>query len=503
MSRASTFPWAASTPKLPTFGPPAGGGSMVDLRTRRRTRDEPLVDWSARRTPTIGLRRCGQHSGTLGDGSDTAEITVDTMQHYQTISGWEAHAQSGQDSPDFPRFQDRLFDLAVNDLGINRLRLEAWSGMEADRDFFSDPDPGQRAALSWRCRRFAPINDDADPHHINWAGFQFSRIDSYVERVVLPVQRRLEARGETLFVNLLYDSFMNQCPSGTEYPHANPDEYAEFVLAVSLHLRQKYGLVPDAWELILEPDNTGRWNGEKMGTAMVAAAHALEANGFTPRFIAPSNTSAARSLQAFDRMVAVPGVLSYLSEYSYHRYDNPSEETIRQIAERAERYHVRTSMLEHIGSGYEDLHEDLKVGQVSAWQQMGLAYTTTRDKGGEHYLIDEGATGDAMIRLASRSRYLRQYFRYIRRGAVRVGATSTEERLDPLAFINANGNAVVVVKANAGGEISVTGIPAGRYGIRYTTDNETDTAQPDVELAPGAVLHTAIPAEGVLTLYQL
>ncbi len=39
-------------------------------------------------------------------------------------------------------------------------------------------------------------------------------------------------------------------------------------------------------------------------------------------------------------------------------------------------------MLEHIGSGTDDLYKDLTVGNVSRWQQFTLAFPSTADNGG-------------------------------------------------------------------------------------------------------------------------
>ena len=41
-------------------------------------------------------------------------------------------------------------------------------------------------------------------------------------------------------------------------------------------------------------------------------------------------------------------------------------------------------MLEHIESDYHDLHEDLRLGQNSSWQQFTLAYCVS-DNGAQYY----------------------------------------------------------------------------------------------------------------------
>jgi hypothetical protein len=73
--------------------------------------------------------------------------------------------------------------------------------------------------------------------------------------------------------------------------------------------------------------------------------------------------------------------------------------------------------------------------------------------------------------------------------------------LDPVAFQNANGKYVVVTKASAAGQVSVAGLPAGTYGVTYTTSNQSLVSVPDVTIVAGAVLATSIPSAGVITIF--
>jgi len=421
-----------------------------------------------------------------------ARIVIDPGVHYQRITGWEASAQPGEIAAPPSVYRDRLAELAVNDLGINRLRVKVRSGAENSRDYWAEMRAG-RLRENWRCVRYATVNDNADPGVIDRGGFHWGDLDAQIEDVVLPMKRRLEARGEHLFVNLLYVAFYNQCPN-VPYIHTNPEEYAEFILAASLHLRQKYAIVPDAWEVVLEPDNTPFWRGRQLGEAIAATGRRLKAAGFAPRFIAPSTTSMANTVPYFDQLVRVPGALQWMSEISYHRYHGTGAANLRAIAERAERYHIDSAMLEHIGSGYDDLQRDLEIGRVSAWQEFALAFPTG-DNGAQYYLVGK----DGSVEPARRTRFLRQYFHYVRAGAVRIGATSDNPDLDPLAFVNADGRYVVVVKADAPGSVSIAGLPAGKYVVSYTTDDQAgrETA---VTLVSGGQLSARIPARGVMTI---
>jgi hypothetical protein len=59
-----------------------------------------------------------------------------------------------------------------------------------------------------------------------------------------------------------------------------------------------------------------------------------------------------------------------------------------------------------------------------------------------------------------------------------------------------------VVKAAAGGIVAIDGLPAGTYGIKYTTSSEYDVDLADKSIGGGESLISSIPAAGVLTVYQ-
>ena len=431
-----------------------------------------------------------------------ATIKLDPQRKFQIITGWEATAQAGENhSPAFELYKDELFDRAVDDLGINRLRLEIRSGAENPEDFFSAFKAKKISEEEFRAHYYEAINDNGDPFFADPKGFQFSELDSTVESVVLPLKKRLAARGEKLFVNLNYVDF-SEWRGAANVRHRNePEEYAEFILAVYRHMKEKYGFVPDAVEVVLEPDNKTGWTGTDIGRAIVAAARRLKADGFEPAFIAPGTTNTANAPDYIDEIARVPGAMQYVTEFSYHRYCCASPPILERIAERAAKFGKRTAMLEWIGADYNTLHEDLKIGRNSAWQQFALAFPNQPDNGAQYFLIDDRQPEKTVLAAGSRTNFLRQYFRYIRAGAQRIGAESTNRNFDPLAFINSNGRYVVVVKADAPGTVGVRNLPPGKYGVSYATAKEYGISLPDVTLASGEALSASIPSSGVMTIF--
>ena len=428
-------------------------------------------------------------------------ITVVPAVALQTMRGWEATAQAGQDECDpvaFANYRDPLYDRVVTELGINRLRLEFRSGVENPRDGFAELVAGTIDRGEWRNFRYAAINDNGDPTSVNPAGFHFTEMDRAIDNVVTPIRNRLLARGEALYVTLTYVDFSGQ-GAGTLFHKEAPAEYAELLHTAFQHIQSRYGWVPDAVEMVLEPDNAV-WSGTQIGAALVAAGDRLAAAGYRPDFIAPSNSNMGRAITWFDELVAVPRVTQYLTDLAYHRYGGVSTANLQALSARAVAFGIRAGMLEHKGSGYQDLHQDLTLGRNSTWQQYILGWCDTADIGGRYYLVDVSTPTAPVISLASRTRFLQQYFRDVRFGAVRHEAVSTSGTFAPVAFRNTTGRWVVVVKASAGGTFSVAGLPAGTYGLTYTTSSTVRTALPDATISAGQPLIATIPASGVLTV---
>lgn len=437
-----------------------------------------------------------------------AQIMIDPNTSYQTMVGWEAVSQAGQlnetDSitnksnlnPAFANYKNQLYDQAVNDLGLNRIRLEIRAGLENPVDYFDKYLNGQITFDTYKALWYEIINDDNDPQNINPNGFKFSELDFFTETLVIPIKQRLADRGEKLYVNLNYVDF-----SASAFEHKNfPEEYAEFMLAAFIHMRDKYGFTPDAIEIILEPDTIANWNASQIGNCIVAAGNRLRANGFNPDFVAPSCTSMFNSLTYFDQLIQVPGVTQFITELSYHRYAGATTAALQGFASRGAQYKIDTSHLELIGATQQDLHADLTVANNSSWQQYALAFPVDTDDGGVYYIVGSNPNNPT-VTLGSRAKFLRQYFRFIRSGALRIKATTTSDAFEPAVFVNTDGKFVAVVKALVGGNIMLQGLPAGTYGVKYTTPSQYDVDATDITIAAGQMLNTFIPRDGVITIY--
>jgi hypothetical protein len=207
------------------------------------------------------------------------------------------------------------------------------------------------------------------------------------------------------------------------------------------------------------------------------------------------------TLPYLEGIAGVPGATSLISELCYHRYGEQSVETAKQIGQRAQKLNVKTAMLERMGADYRTLHEDLKFANVSSWMQFTLAFWNPKDNGGKLYIVDLTDPANPKLKLSRRAKMLRQYFRYIEPGAVRVEARSDKKSVDPVAFINRDGKFVIVVKVESSADFEVHGIPAGKYGITFTTRTKYNRQLNDRSCSSGCVIRATMPKPGVMTIY--
>lgn len=103
--------------------------------------------------------------------------------------------------------------------------------------------------------------------------------------------------------------------------------------------------------------------------------------------------------------------------------------------------------------------------------------------------------------MGKRSRLLREYFKHIRPGAVRIGASTSNPRVDPVAFLNSNGRSVVVIKAAANGNATITNLPAGRYLVSSAVvDDATANKEEYVNHNGSEPFKVTIPGRGVVAV---
>jgi len=97
------------------------------------------------------------------------------------------------------------------------------------------------------------------------------------------------------------------------------------------------------------------------------------------------------------------------------------------------------------------------------------------------------------------------YSRFVRPGAVRIAATTSDSDLDLTAFKNTNGSVAVVALNTATSPVSAsfslagTGIPNGAKVTPYLTDASKDTAKQKKVKVAGGEFSATLPARSLVT----
>ena len=440
--------------------------------------------------------------GPVKPAPSKIQITLDPSVRHQKISGWEyTDGLPGGDNsqtytvwwPRFNQYKDSLYDQAA-DLGLNRVRFGFSGGIEGPDDGLWAQYLAGKITVTDTYRHVTKVvSSNRHAKVLDLSGFQFASTDFIIRNMTLPMKQRLEARGEKLYFIGYYSGFRIRRGS----LHSDPAFYARFVLAVFEHMKQTFGFVPDIWEIINEPENCPDWvDGSPIGPAMVKTAAVLAAHGYHPKFSAPSPSFISNAFRYFNEIRSVRKATSLLSEFTYHYYNvGWTVSQLQQIGALGVHYGFDTGMNESAGakSGY--LHADLKYANNSFWMEGGLADVNYEPNNAAYFVVD------AKNNVAPESNTLvfRQYFHYIRPGAVRIDANSQNAKVDPLAFINANGSYVVVIKtAAAEKNITVSNLPTGTYGI---TDS-LGRSHADYNVTNGT-LSTQISGAGYLTIFGI
>ena len=439
---------------------------------------------------------------SLASSSKAVDVQFDPNTKYQTLKGWESilsgfevNESNGSYSPAWVQSAPKIMNFLVNEMGINRVRVELPSGSENPVDYFARFQAGQLDYDGMKSHFYEKINDNGDPNVTNADGFHFGLVDFRIDNELLPIKRAVEANGEKLYISVCYVDF-NGDSQGSLRHGTTPPEYAELVTVFFDHLKTKYGITPDALEIILEPENTADWNdGGNVGRGAVAAAAKLKSAGYAPEFIAPSTVSAGNAVPFFNAAVAVNGAANLFSMLSYHRYSSGDYAAIYQAA-RARG--VQTGMLEFFTASVDDLVQDLTVANVSAWEKYAIAAPNSNSDYAYLY-ADVSNPANPVVTFGAKAAQMMPYFRFARLGAVRVAATSNSGGVTPVGFVNTNGTHVLVVKGN-GAALAVRGMRDGVYGVRSVANDGRVTNAADIT-ASGGVLNVTVPA-GVSAIYD-
>jgi len=409
-----------------------------------------------------------------GCQAQDAVVTVDTSVRHQTILGW------GKTCPWAPAPQlarEIVIDRAVNDLGITRLRYEPPSGNR----------PG------WRCWEW--LNDNDDPRAINWDALDTEALDQRARDWIVPFKDAVEARGEpfSLYVS---PSFFDGGSSGTVPPWylRDPEEYAEFAASVLLRLRDTWGVTADYYSICNEAGNNNPFTPQVVASMIRATVPRLRELGFPTMIQFPESINVAVAMRYIEAVQDQPDLWPDIGLVAYHLYGN--NDRLAELREFAFARGLPTAQTEFMNLTIDHLYTDLTVGGCSHWEIYGLA--------SPDYATIEGGISSDSFRGGNHYWRFRQVSHYVRPGAVRVEATSSDPALRALAFDRDGQVTVVLINTGQGAQSwaeAVAGLPPGMYGICRTVGSGPFEEGQTTQVGPDGRARLTVAANSVYTLY--
>jgi hypothetical protein len=229
---------------------------------------------------------------------------------------------------------------------------------------------------------------------------------------------------------------------------------------------------------------------------------------------------------------SVPGALSYVGKISYHSYDydptagqRPPAATRIAVANWARKLNLNVVQTEQSTWGRRDPREwssasfqpgmdlaeqifaDLQWARVSEWWlylAFDVAFGGNECCSGAPLLLKDDYSGFKRPKLYWA---LRQFMRYVRPGAVRIGAavSPAEAPVRAAAFLSPTGKPVTILM-NRGTQPMRThlqGLPEGEYGLSWSTRTDDGRTQPAFSIRAPGPPEVLLPPESVATIWKL
>ncbi len=371
-------------------------------------------------------------------------ITLDPATKHQVIRGWSCnpHYLEG------PREQrEQVIYDAVNELGINRVRWQQPNGNRSNM------------------RRWEWENDNGDPEATDYSRLNTADADRFVQAYLLPFKRLVEARGEP-FELWLSPSFFRRGSTGDvpAFLLHSPGEYAEFATSFILYLKRKYGITTIHYSICNEAGNNNAFSPRVVIEMTKVLGERLAALGLPTKGQFSDGINARVTWRYIQAGKDDPDLWKHVQVLSYHWYGGKNQEAMALIRDFARRHGMLTAQSEFMHLTIDHLYDDLTIGGVSYWSIYGLGGPGR----GQNYHFGLDGTS---FRRGRHFWNFRQVTHYVRPGAVRIEARSSQPAVRPLAFVRDGRATVVLINTSRPyreREVAVVGLEPGRYGLSHS-----------------------------------
>jgi O-glycosyl hydrolase len=423
--------------------------------------------------------------GVTSPGSESGAVVrvlVDNTQPHQTMEGFGAtHTPLVHGLKDdlSPSLRAEAIDAVYRKVGLTTGNVEV-GVLEAPANA---TDPWKQQA-----------NDDDDPFHFNWNGFNFKGSDTAKRKLIdLARPKGFDNFYLELKVNVRWANPWLKALRAKDY-NRYLDECAEQVAAGQIHWRDAYGIVPRYVELFNEPTSGNQELDPGSFRELIDITRRtggrLRREGFADiKFVVPGEETEAKSLEAASAILSDPVARQYVGAIAYHVYPygsiycnianilrtsgqgRPDAEMIairNKLRDLGKQYGLPVWMTEVSHGGvparsFDDLlgraihiHDELVYADAAAYfamlnfwdiksQEEHFGNMNGWDEDGPVVIIDDGRK---KVYITGMGGAIGHYARWIRRGAVRIEATSGDPLLLVTAFRDDGQERLVVVLIN-------------------------------------------------------
>ena len=267
----------------------------------------------------------------------------------------------------------------------------------------------------------------------------------------------------------------------------HPGERAQQMWARALYMKKTYGININYAVINNEP-------------SLPFAILADDAKAVAPRFIAQGLDTKVQYAEAVAPQTDWGYITPLLNDadmwasvgrISYHTYGtaDPYRTYLRDFAKSKG---LTTAQTEMGNTSFDDLYSDLTLGGVSYWE---VAYS-----GSATLTSNPGLTS---FTPAARYFRLRQVLHYVRPGAVRIGATSSDPAIHVLAFAANDAMTTIIDNTSPSAQtVKLSGLPPGTYGLSQSAGSPFQEVGLQTVGAVGTLLLNNVPGKStVTTLY--
>ncbi len=364
-----------------------------------------------------------------------ADVVIDRYQTFQTIAGW-GHGggvlggTQGAYSMLAPAIADpvnyQYLDYLADDLGLTGTRT--WEvGPRID---------GTGA-------------DDGDCDVVDWNRFEGDTFPAANANYLLHFQNRILAGG---YQPSFYSSpgYPTHASDLKPWVMNHPGERAQQIWASALYLRNTYGINIGSGVIYNEPSISSTI----LADDVKAVGPRLAAQGLSTRIQYAEAVAPQTDWNYITPVQNDPDMWPYVGRISYHNYGtaDPYRSFLRDFGKAKG---LTTAQTEMGNPTFDDLFSDLTLGGVSYWEVAYAASVTLVPSAGLTSFTPSGT----YFRL-------RQVMHYVRPGAVRIGAFSSDPSLRVLAFSTNGAVTTIIENTSASAQtVNLSRLAPGSYGL--------------------------------------